>query len=243
MSSRKIPTSGKRQILREQRRKRQLRQRLLWGGGIVAAAAVIIALVVLAVLPSIRGIDPAQLTKAVEKPYPEADFNRLGKPDAPVTVVEYADYMCSHCQEYTLDDEKAFIEQYIATGLVHYEYLSVALQVPNQTKPIEATYCAGDQGTFWPYRDLVYANIVGNPNALGDSYLTAYAKALDLDMSAFNSCLKTGKYSTLNAENIDKGRAAEIPGTPAFIVNGTKADRLNLHSVVDSELTKAGVTP
>jgi protein-disulfide isomerase len=234
---------GKRQTIREQRRKQQVRQRWLWGGVLVVIAAVLVTLVLMAVLPSLDRIDPSELTQAPEKPFPQADFNHLGKPDAPVTVVEYADYLCSHCQEYTTKDEKAFIERYVASGLVQYEYLSVAFQAPNETKPIEATYCAGDQDAFWPYRDLVYANIAGNPNALGDRYLTAYAEAINLDMSAFNSCLRSGKYRSLNQENIQKASEAEIPGTPAFIVNGAKANRLDLHTVVDSELAKVGVTP
>jgi protein-disulfide isomerase len=183
------------------------------------------------------------LAQPPTKTYPQADGNKLGSPDAPVTVVEFADYLCSHCQDYALNDEQAVIDTYVASGRVYYEYLSIAAEDPSQTRAIEATYCAGDQGALWPYRDLVYANAARTSGALGSDYLTAYARSLELDMGAFDQCLRSGKYGTVNAENLEKAAAANIPGTPTFMVNGTRASRVNLTQVIEAELAKTGSNP
>jgi protein-disulfide isomerase len=229
---------GKRQEIRDRRRKEQLGKRLLWTGAGVIILAVILALALPYFLSGNTRIAAADLTQPPEKPFPQAEFNRLGNPDAPVKVVEFADYLCSHCQVFALIEERPFIERYVASGQVHFEYLSVALTRPEQTQPIEATYCAGDQGAFWEYRDLVYANIAENPNALNDNYLTAYAEALGLNTGDFNNCIRSGKHRSLIQETLGKARDAGIPGTPTFLVNGAMATRLDLSQVVDSELAK-----
>lgn len=229
---------GKRQRIREQRRREQLARRLLWIGLAVVTLAAILALALPPILASNTRIDIADLAQPPDKSYPQADINRLGDPNAPVTVVEFGDYLCSHCQDYALKDEEPIIERYIATGQVQYEYLPIALSNPSQIEPIEATFCAGDQGAFWPYRDLVYANVVKNVSAVNSNYLVAYAESLGLDTAEFNDCLRSGKHRPSVQEALDRAREAKIPGTPTFLVNGVEANRLNLSQVIDNELAK-----
>ena len=231
---------SKRQELRDRRRSEERRSKLTGYGALALLVVGVIAVVVAFVLPSLRGVDTSNIIRAEEKPAPQANFNMLGDANAPVKVVEFADYLCSHCQDYAINQELTIIKNYVETGRITYEYLPLALQVPNMTRPVEATYCAGDQNAFWPYKDLVYANVVENTNALGDDYLTGYAEVLELDMGQFNECLSSGKYREKQQENLAKAREAEIPGTPTFLVNGTQASRLELVSVIEAELAKAG---
>jgi protein-disulfide isomerase len=231
---------AKRQQIREERRRKQMRNRILGIGGLVLVLAVMLAIIIPLVLRGGGRIATSDLVQPVEKPYPQADFNNLGDPAAPVRVVGFADYLCNHCQEFVVRDEARFIQNYVASGQVFYEYYSLAALAPNRTRPVEATYCAGDQGAFWPYRELAYTNIAANRDALEDPYLTAYAEALNLDMNAFNSCLNGGTYRNTNRENLARGSEAGIPGTPTFIVNGTMASRLDLEQVVEQELARLG---
>jgi protein-disulfide isomerase len=231
---------AKRQQIREERRRKEQRTRLLWVGAGVLVLLVLLAIILPNVLPGANRVSAADIQQAEQRPHPQADMNRLGDPNAPVIVVEYADYLCSHCQDYALNTEGLFIQTFVETGQVYYEYLPVNLQNPGRTESIEATYCAGDQDAFWPYKDLVYTNIVRTPNALGSNYLTAYAESLNLDLDAFNNCIRSGKYADMNAANLQLGRDDGIPGTPTFVVNGTLASRVELFQAVENELTRLG---
>src|SRR5690606_690163 len=82
----------------------------------------------------------------------------LGDPDAPVTIVEFADFMCPHCQNYetTVHD---FIEQYVTTGQARFEYRLYPIVHPTYSVfTAQIAECADVQrdGAFWASHDLLY---------------------------------------------------------------------------------------
>ncbi len=83
-------------------------------------------------------------------------------------------------------------------------------------KASEATECADDQGKFWEYHDLLFAN----PSALNVDGLKGYAGQLGLDTGTFDECLDSGKYEQEVLQDMQDGRAAGVTGTPAFFING-----------------------
>lgn len=76
--------------------------------------------------------------------------------------------------------------------------------------------CAGEQGKFWPYHDLLYANA---PKAAPED-LRNYAKEAGLDMASFEQCLATGRFVAAVANDVADGKRAGVSGTPAFYING-----------------------
>jgi protein-disulfide isomerase len=80
----------------------------------------------------------------------------------------------------------------------------------------EAVECAGDQGKFWEYHDVLFAN----QRALADSDLKKYAADLGLDSEAFDTCLSSGKHRNTVLQETAVGRRLGVTGTPAFFVNG-----------------------
>jgi protein-disulfide isomerase len=83
-------------------------------------------------------------------------------------------------------------------------------------KAAEATECADDQGKFWEYHDLVFAN----QSAIDVDSLKGYAGQLGLDTDTFNECLDEGKQSSEVDKDLEDGRAFGVSGTPAFFING-----------------------
>jgi len=82
--------------------------------------------------------------------HPEAKFNTMGDPNAPVRIIEYADFQCPYCLQYWRATEPQIIKTYVATGKVYYEYRSVGAFIgPDSALAAEAVYCAGDQNKFW----------------------------------------------------------------------------------------------
>ncbi len=80
----------------------------------------------------------------------------------------------------------------------------------------EAGECADDQGKFWEYHDLVFAN----QGALDVASLKAYAQQLGLDTTTFNECLDNGEQSAEVQKDAADAQAAGATGTPAFFING-----------------------
>ena len=81
----------------------------------------------------------------------------------------------------------------------------------------EAARCAGAQGVFWEYHDLLY---LGAPDFSRDDLLR-YAGRLSLDRDAFTTCIDTRRLRTNVDTDLAEGRAIGLRGTPTFLVNGT----------------------
>jgi len=87
---------------------------------------------------------------------------------------------------------------------------------PYAQKAAEATECADDQGKFWEYHDLVFAN----QSAIDVDSLKGYAAELDLDTATFNDCLDEGKQSSEVEKDSQDAQSYGVTGTPAFFING-----------------------
>src|SRR4030042_2771428 len=118
----KPSTSSKRHKIKAQRAKRQRQQRvstLLIIGGV--------ALIVVALLafPSIqKAINPVgEFVKITPQSRPQADFNSMGDPNAPVKLEEYSDYQCFFCKRFSDETEKLIVDAYVATGKVYFTYI------------------------------------------------------------------------------------------------------------------------
>ncbi len=218
---------SKRQMIRERRQRQRMVSRLITIGGIVIAALAFVGLIV---WPNIKPVEIVEITPVAR---PKADFNAAGDPNAPITITEYSDFQCPFCRKFTEDTEPQLFDTYVATGKVYFVYRTFGSYIGAESQATgEAAYCAGDQGKFWEYHDLIFANQTGeNVNRYTSRRLDAFAKFLGLDMNAFDSCVKSNKYADRVFQDGKDGVAAGITATPTFIityaVNGeTKTRRI-----------------
>ena len=223
---------SKRKEMREKRRRQQRLQRTLTIGLIVTGALLVTFALI---YPSIKPV--GEVVVPTSYPRPMADGNSMGDPDAPVKMVEYSDFQCPVCARFARDISPLIVETYIKTGKVYFTYRSLGnfisdnisqatgIQSSESRDAIEAAYCAGDQNKFWEYHDILFANQTGE--GVGDFIprrLIAYAKALNLDMAAFQECITSHKYTDhINQDEKDGKEALASTDrllTPAFTVNG-----------------------
>src|SRR5262249_32629086 len=92
-----------------------------------------------------------------------------GKPDAPVTIIEFTDYQCPSCGAL-----HPIIQQLV--GEYGEKLRLVIRDFPldrheNAFKAAEAAEAAGEQGKYWEYIDILFRN----QNALGPDKLKEYA--------------------------------------------------------------------
>jgi protein-disulfide isomerase len=188
---------------RANKRNQQMRN-MLWIG--IGAVLVAVALI----LPNI------DFTPPVIVDYEMTNGNLIGDPEAPVSVVEFADYQCPHCRDFHNENFPRLLEAYIYTGKVRFEYRSAGEFFPGSAQAAEANYCAGDQDAFYQFNDLLYENLSFN---FTDARMLSDAEAIGLDRDVFKDCLDTDKYAERVANDLVDFRNAGGQGTPSFLVN------------------------
>lgn len=148
----------------------------------------------------------------------EDDDPVLGNPDAPVVIVEFADFQCPFCKRLYEDAEAKVISKYVKTGKAKLVYRDFPLSSIHgmAQKAAEAAECADEQGEFWPYHDLLY----DRQNDLSAANFKAWAQELGLDKNKFNECLDSGKYADEVQKDFKDGQTVGVSGTPATFVNG-----------------------
>jgi protein-disulfide isomerase len=121
--------------------------------------------------------------------------------------------------------ERQLIEQYVATGKVRFEYHHYIVVDGNvgsneSRRAAEASECANEQGAFWDYHNMVFANQQGEgQGAFADRRLKAFAEALGLDTDKFNTCFNSGKYASVVRNDEARGFSMGVTGTPTLFVN------------------------
>ena len=165
-----------------------------------------------------------------------------GTADAPVTLVEFSDFHCPFCKRVqpTLTQ---VLEKYPGKVRLLFRHLPLDALHPQARNAAEASWCAQDQGKFWEYHDLLFANA---PKAAQDD-LKHYAELIDLDMRKFESCLSQNVHRDSIQWDIDEVTKLGMSGTPAFFINGrplSGAQPLEKFvQVIDEELARATVGP
>lgn len=143
------------------------------------------------------------------------DDHIRGNPDAKITMIEFSDFECPFCQRHA-PTLQAILDQYGDDVRLVYRHFPLTSIHPNAAKAAEASECAGEQGKFWEYHDLLFAN----QSALQVPSLKQYAGQLGLNQSQFDSCLDSGKYTAKVNAQLQEGQAAGVTGTPGTFVNG-----------------------
>lgn len=138
-----------------------------------------------------------------------------GAADAAVTLVEFSDFQCPFCKQVqpTLTQ---LLARYPGKVKLAYRDFPIDSLHPQARRAAEAARCALDQGKFWDYHDLLFANA---PQATPED-LGRYAQQVGLDLTKFEPCLSGGVHRAAVQRNLDDGTRLGITGTPAFFING-----------------------
>jgi protein-disulfide isomerase len=157
------------------------------------------------------------LTRPPEAPPVSAERtaidHSLGPENAPVTIIEYGDYNCPSCTQY---HQLGIIEQVLAhfPEDVRFIYRHFAVITYDSPALGEAAECAHDQGAFWEFHDVLFAN---SPSSRNDA--KEYAGHLGLDLDQFETCFESKQYTALVQSQIREARGHGLRGTPSFVIN------------------------
>jgi protein-disulfide isomerase len=102
----------------------------------------------------------------------------LGKPNAPVRLVEFADLQCPFCREYSLQTLPTLVQDYVRTGKVRMEFRNLSFIGDDSVTAGRAAAAAGQQDKLWNFIDVFYFN-QGEENTgyVTNDFLTTINKA------------------------------------------------------------------
>ena len=145
----------------------------------------------------------------------------FGSKEAPVTIIEFGDYQCPNCKKWFENTKPDIVTNYLDTGKAKLYFMDLPFLGDDSLPASSATYCAGEQGLYWEYHSHLYSNQRGIDSGWANhSSLQSYAELLELDESAFASCMDSGKYDDPVLLNLEIGVLSGVEATPWFVVVG-----------------------
>ncbi|WCB91901.1 hypothetical protein DSM104299_00579 [Baekduia alba] len=177
-------------------------------------------------------------TKALIGGIPQSGIT-LGKADAPVTIVEFADPQCPFCKEYTLNEMPAVVKQYVRTGKAKMELRYLTFIGPDSVTAAQALQGAAPQSRFWEASDLFYRN-QGEENSgyVTDDFLKGILTGAGADAT---KALAAGSSSAV-AEQLGEAKTLAsrygVDSTPTILVGPTGGE---LKKDTESAPTAAGI--
>jgi protein-disulfide isomerase len=207
------------------------RRRLTQLGGLVLVAAVVVA-----VLVAVSSGGGSSKTAGPKTPsaadagsattllggIPQAGLT-LGRPSAPVTLVEYNDMQCPVCREYTSAVFPTLVQRYVRTGKVRMEMRLQSFIGPDSVTGARAVAAAGRQNRAWTFADTFYTSQQQeNSGYVTDGFLRSIAAAtpgLNADR------LLTDMSGAAAKRAVSQGSADfdahRLSGTPSFLIGKT----------------------
>jgi protein-disulfide isomerase len=171
------------------------------------------------------------------------DGAALGDPDAPVTLVEYADLQCPFCAQWAARTLPDLVDEYVRAGDLRIEFRGMAFIGDDSEKALRAALAAGEQDRLWNVVDLLYLN-QGEENSgwVSDELIAAVGRSVPgLDGQLMQERMDSADVTAELRTHTDAAAAAGITGTPSFELGrtGGELSRLEVGSLEADEFRAA----
>jgi len=164
----------------------------------------------------------------------------LGSRNAKVVIVEYSDTECPFCKVFHAT-MKQVLSTYGTDVAWVYRHFPIAQLHAKATKEAEATECAAELGgnqAFWKYIDQVF-ELTNSNDSLDAAELPKIAQFIGLDVTAFNSCLSSGRHTAAVSASIEEAVKAGARGTPYSVIIPKRGDKVVVNGAEPFEMVKA----
>lgn len=176
---------------------------------------------------------------------PEGGY-RIGNPDAPLKLVEFASHTCGACANFSVTAKQPLKDKYVASGVVSFEQREIFLNTFDLVIAT-MTQCGAKErmqplsDEVWQNLQQVFAGLQGNPEAMqaADQLpldqkfvriaevggLLDFFAARGLSADQARACLSDSAKITAMVETTEaQAREFNVTGTPTFVLNGNKLD-------------------
>jgi protein-disulfide isomerase len=151
-----------------------------------------------------------------------SDAMAIGRVDAPVVMIEYSDFQCPFCGRFARETEPALVKKYVDAGVLRIEWRNFPIFGEESARAARAGYAAGQQGKFWQYHDIAYAESRRrNSGAFSKDRLVAMAREAGVpDLERFRTDLDSDAARQSVDRDLEEGYKLGVTSTPAFLING-----------------------
>lgn len=164
-------------------------------------------------------LDPATLPRVA------ASGILKGDPNAPVQVIEFADFECPGCGHFAAITGPDVMKRLVETGEVAFRFYDLPLDMHANAVPAHnAAHCANEQGKFWEVADLIFAGqfewntqATRNPKKVFEGYVTRAG----LDKAQWSECYDSERMLPQILANREEAVRLRVTSTPTFIIGGT----------------------
>lgn len=186
----------------------------------------------------------------------------MGNPDAPIKIVEFASLTCSHCATFSEQGFEPLVEQYVSQGLVSFEIRNFVRDPLDLTAALLARCNGADP--FFAINERLFANqnamfeafqgadqaqlqqIATPQNMQNGTALVAFAEAggltdlvggLGISEQRARECL-TDQAAMQELQQMRDRAVSQynIPGTPAFLINGEMVENATTWAQLQSRI-------
>lgn len=170
----------------------------------------------------------------------------LGEQDAPLTIVEYASFTCSHCAAFHNDNFKRLKAEYIDTGKVKFIQRAVYFDGPGLWAGILAQ-CGGED-KYYPVSDLLFTEQSDWLKADSGEQFAANLRKIGAKAGMTNDQMDACWADTARVEQLiatfqQQVSTDKIDATPTFMIGGDKVSNqpwADLKRIIDEKLASAG---
>ena len=212
----------------------------------VFATALLIGVTALAQDKAKPAAKPAAAPTGAE---PKYKTNVKGPADAPIKVVEFADFMCPGCRAASGALREYFAQQGSDINLTFKNFPlektcnpGIGQSVHNGACELAlGAICASELGNFWPYHDRIFSRAweVATRQDVIDNGV-----AVGMNKAKLEACLASPEAKSKLAIQIKEGFETVVQVTPTLVVNGRKLNATNEFSAaVEAERKKLAAAP
>jgi predicted DsbA family dithiol-disulfide isomerase len=161
--------------------------------------------------------EASQIRWLMEEPRlpPVSDLNApsIGPRKAIVTLIEFSDFQCPFCRS-SQSAIKEVLKSYKSDVRLVFKHRPLESHAQAFTSA-QAAFCAGRQGAFWQYHDLLFMS-----EDLSPETLNKLAASIHLNLSEFGNCMKSDPARAAVQNDVDEAKRLGIDSTPTFVING-----------------------
>jgi protein-disulfide isomerase len=174
----------------------------------------------------VRNNDPKFVDWFEQQPHVNIEANVgnvRGSDTAAVTLIEFSDFECSHCNAFHRTIDELLRDRSAAVRVIfrHFPLDSECNSAvtsrfhSNACQAAIAAECAAEQGKFWQYHDLLFAN---QEHLQAQSYLE-FAAQLGIDRGRFETCLRADAPRARVERDAKAGAVLGVSSTPTIFIN------------------------
>jgi len=160
-------------------------------------------------------------TKAMLDGIPQQG-NTLGKTNAPVTMIEYADYQCPFCRDFALNTMPVLINDYVRSGKLRMEFEPLTFIGPDSETAARAGAAAGQQNLEWNYSHLFYFNQgTERSGYVTDAFINKLYAGAGVNATKANAYRASPAAAVPIADATASAQQYGVASTPSFVVGPT----------------------